>query len=142
MSAEGNVDIRIFFEKRFKQIAESYPSRPASWPGTSVVRQLTDRAAGLFIWAETVVLFLEQGPAKEQLDLILDGAFRREGDSIDVLYREILQFSFRNAKDHILAIFKAVVGVIVVAKKPLYRRDLYHFLGIDEKYVDFILGML
>ena len=135
---ETMADIRTFFERRFADITSQYPSL-RSWPGTSIIQQLTDRAAGMFIWAETVIGFLKQGPPKDQLDLILSGAFREEGDVIDQLYEQILRYSFRNAK--VLDTFKSVVGAIVLAKTPLHRDGLKHFLGKqeDESSIDFIL---
>jgi hypothetical protein len=84
VSPEANFDIQSFFEQRFAHITSSYEdSLPPSWPEKPIIKRLTDRAAGLFIWAETVIRFLEQGPPKEQLDLVLDGTFREEGDAID-----------------------------------------------------------
>src|ERR1700722_15871701 len=126
VSHETGRDMQTFFERRFADIASQYPSLQ-SWPGLSIIRQLTDRAAGMFIWAETVIGFLDQGPPKDQLDLILGGAFREEGDVIDQLYEQILRYSFRNAK--VLDTFKRVVGAIVLGKTPFHRDGLEHFLG-------------
>lgn len=55
VSPEATIDIQIFFKQRFTKIAVSCPSLPPHWPGTSIIKQLTNHAAGLFIWAETVV---------------------------------------------------------------------------------------
>src|ERR1700722_3003860 len=131
-------DIRIFFERRFADIASQYSSLQ-SWPGTSIIQRLTDRAAGMFIWAETVIGFLQQGPPNKQLDVILAGTFREEGDVIDQLYEQILRCSFQNV--NVLDTFKRVVGAIVLAKTPLHRDGLKHFLGEqeDELSIDFIL---
>ena len=141
---ESTHDIQSFFEQRFAEIASTCPSLSPSWPGKSVIRRLTDRAAGLFIWADTVVRFLDQGPPKEQLDLILDGTFRDEEDGIDELYRQILHLSFKNCRGRVLEIFKGVVGAIALAKTPLRRTDLKHFLEKpeDESAIDFTLGKL
>ena len=142
---ESTHDIQSFFEQRFARNRIPLVRRCApSWPGMSVIKRLTDRAAGLFIWADTVVRFLDQGPPKEQLDLILDGTFRDEEDGIDELYRQILHLSFKNCKTRVLAIFKGVVGAIALAKTPLRRTDLKHFLRRpeDESAIDFTLGKL
>jgi len=138
ISHETGLDMQIFFERRFADIASQYSSLH-SWPGAPIIQQLTDRAAGMFIWAETVISFLRQGPPHEQLDVILAGAFREEGDVIDQLYEQTLRYSFQNAK--LLDRFKRVVGAIVLAKTPLHRDGLKHFLGKqeDELTIDFIL---
>ena len=144
VAAESNRDIQNFLEQRFSEITSTYPSLPPSWPGESVIKRIVDRAAGLFIWADTVVRFLEQGFPKEQLDLILGGTFRDEEGGIDELYRQILHLTFKNSKNRILDVFKGVVGAIALAKTPLHRTDLKHFLEKqeDESAIDFILGKL
>lgn len=144
VSSDTNSDIQIFFQHRFAEIAAVYPSLPSLWPGTQIIKQLTDHAAGLFIWAETVVRFLEQGPANHQLDLILSGAFRVTGDVINELYLQILRLSFQKATAHMLDVLKRVVGAIVLARTPIHRRDLRHFIGKQEgeATIDFILDKL
>jgi hypothetical protein len=142
------IDIRIFFEQRFAEISSKYPSLH-SWPGTAIIKQLVDRAAGLFIWANTVIRFVDQGLPKQQLNLILGGAFHEEGDAIGKLYQQILRLSFNNPRERVSDTFKKVVGAIVVAKTPLHRKDLIHFLAkqkdespIDESAIEFILNNL
>src|SRR3984957_8936451 len=141
VSDQTRLDMQTFFERRFAEIASEYSSLH-SWPGMSIIRQLTDRAAGMFIWAETVIGFLDQGPPEDQLDLILGGAFREEGDVIDQLYEQILRYSFRNAK--VLGTFKRVVGGIVLGKTPFHRDGLEHFLGKqeDESSINWFLQKL
>lgn len=143
VSPEENDDIQTFMECRFAQIAPRYPSLPPTWPGHSTIKRLTECAAGLFIWADTVIKYIEQGIATEQLDLILAGHFH-EGDRIDALYRQILDKSFKDTKSQIYQKFKAVVGAIVLAKTPLRYVDIKHFIGqkIDHPSIDFILQKL
>ncbi|PVF91095.1 hypothetical protein CPB86DRAFT_792287 [Serendipita vermifera] len=52
-----------------------------------------NRAAGLFIWAKTIVWFINLGEPKEQLGQIMDGNSAREMDIGD-LYSRILHISF------------------------------------------------
>lgn len=143
VGAQSNLDIQCFFEQRFAHIASRYPSLQ-SWPGESIVKQLTDIAAGLFIWAETVARFLEQGPPNKQLKLVLDGNFREEGNGIDNLYHQILRLSFEDAKTYVLQTFRNVIGAILLAKIPLYRNDLYRLLERleDHSSIDYILWKL
>jgi hypothetical protein len=138
---EVNADIQRFFESRFADIASQYHLR-SSWPGKSVIRRLTNHAAGLFIWAETVIRFVEQGLPEKQLKFILKGEFRNEGDAIDQLYEQILRTSFKD--NNVADTVKRVVGAIVLAKTPLYRGDLYRFLGKPEEdsSIKFILERL
>jgi hypothetical protein len=136
---ESNIDIQRYFEQRFAEIASGFPSLQ-SWPGPSVIKELTNRTAGLFLWADTVMRYLEQGFPKPRLERILGGAFHGEG--VDQLYQQILQLSFKDAE--VLDLYKRVVGAIVLAKVPIRRVDLMHFLGRpeDESCIDFILKQL
>jgi hypothetical protein len=144
VSPEAGLDVETFFENRFANITSSYLSLQPSWPGKSIIKQLTRQAAGLFIWADTIMQYLEQGPPEEQLAHILCGTFREEGGGIDKLYQQILHLLFKNSRASVLVTFKRVVGIIVLAKIPLCRDDIYHFLeGLEEKSsIDFILEKL
>jgi hypothetical protein len=128
---EVHHDIQTFFEQRFAEITSLHPSLP-SWPGQSIIKQLTDQAAGLFIWAETVVRFLEEGSPTQRLDLILDGSFDQERVALDNLYLQILHFSFRDTDSLGLDMSQRVVGAIVVAEVPLHPGLLIHLLGEQE----------
>jgi hypothetical protein len=143
VSSEENDDIQKFMECRFAQIATRYRSLPPNWPGQSIIKRLTECAAGLFIWADTTIRYIEQGIATERLDHILAGRFP-EGDNIDSLYHQILDTSFKDTKSQICHKFKAVVGAIVLAKTPLRYVDIKHFIGqrIDHPSIDFILQKL
>lgn len=117
VNSEANSSTQTFFQQRFSDITASYPSLPPIWPEMTIIKQLTDHAAGLFIWAEIVMRYLTQ------LNLILYGGFRERGDTIDGPYRQILR-SFQTSKNHISDTLKRVVGTIALAKSPLYRGDL------------------
>jgi hypothetical protein len=145
VASETTNDIRHFFEKRFALIAEGYPSLH-NWPGERTIDQLATRAAGLFIWAETLLRFVgnEKYPPDEQLDLVLHGGFGEEGDVINKLYQRILAVSFENSDDRMLNALRTVIGTIVLAKVPLHRNDLVHFLStpVKESVIDLILNKL
>jgi hypothetical protein len=144
VNSDANHDVEKFLSRRFGEITALYPSLPPTWPERSVIAQLTALAAGLFIWADTVIRFIEQGVANEQLDLLLASRFREGGDRVNVLYAQILHLSFKNCKSDIHEKFTAVVGAVVLAKAPLRRVDLGHFVGTleNEASLDFILRKL
>jgi ATPase family associated with various cellular activities (AAA) len=131
VSRETRNDIRIFFEQSFNNIRPKF-GMPPTWPDERDMERLTDRAAGLFNWAKTAMAFMEEtwdrnSPAAK-LDLILAGHLGKH-DNLDVLYRQILNFSFSNADGIIIQLFRAIIGTIIVAKTPLHRDDLKHFVG-------------
>lgn len=144
-TSEEESDIAHFLQTRFAAISEGYPTL-LKWPGKATIKLLTARAAGLFIWAETVVRFVNNGKdaPDKQLDLVLGGDLGKEGDTIAGLYRRILDISFKDWEGRVLDVFYAVVGAIVFAKVPLRRGDLQHFLSTaaSETQIDLILNKL
>jgi hypothetical protein len=138
-------DIRLFLRTCFGEISERYPSL-SKWPGESMIERLTRRAAGLFIWAETLVRFVDNGRCfpRRQLDLVLQGDLGREGDVVNGLYRRILDVSFENSDQRVLDAFLAIVGTIVLAKVPICRADIAGFVNatVEESDIDFILDKL
>jgi hypothetical protein len=126
-------DVRVFLEKRFAVIAVQNDWLSPTWPGESTIKQLTSRAAGLFIWADTVVKFVEQGIPNMRLNSILQDRFHYGEERLDGLYRQVMNLSFHGTTDDELELFKLVVGAVVLAKIPLRRKDLRYFLGRDEE---------
>jgi hypothetical protein len=131
ISRETRNDIRIFFKQSFKNIRPRF-GLASTWPDSQEFDRLTERAGGLFIWAKTAMAFMEEtrgnhSPA-EKLKLIIAGHLGKH-DNIDILYRQILEFSFRDAEDVMFELFRAVFGIIIVTKAPLHRDDLKHFMG-------------
>jgi hypothetical protein len=131
-------DIRHFFVQRFAEIGG--PSL-TDWPGDKVLDTLTHRAAGLFIWADTAVRFVDQGLPDEQLEHVLSG-YLGEGDTVTKLYRQILQHIFREANDRMVHVFHQVVTPIVLAKVPLHVDDLPVFILQPKASVTIILRKL
>ncbi|KAF9261198.1 hypothetical protein L218DRAFT_838274, partial [Marasmius fiardii PR-910] len=95
-------DIKKYFYHEFARIREehwhSLPIPQASWPGDSVILQLTHKSTGQFIYATTVMKYINYGklpltPMK-RLDIILQA--RRVVNSsspypdLDLLYSQIL----------------------------------------------------
>jgi hypothetical protein len=135
---DANKDIRHFFQEHFAELGgSSFPK----WPGEYVLDALTQRAAGLFIWAETVVRFLEQGLPNEQLSLVLKSDLGGE-DSITKLYRQVLKSAFRDANSRMLEVTRVVMSTIVLAKVPLYYADVHKFVSQPHQSIEFILKKL
>ena len=131
-------DIQLFLKHHFSRIAMDYDLELSTWPEPEIIEQLTKQAAGLFIWAETVIRFMMQGGPSKQLSLILDGKLAT-GD-IDSLYLTILQNAFKPSN---LEIFNMVAGCIVLARIPLTCHDLEKLLDeVKTDVIKFILNKL
>jgi hypothetical protein len=87
VSEETQCDIRLFFEQNFDEIRPML-GLPRGWPGELTIDQLTKRAAGLFIWAKTVIAFMgeKRGKPEGKLQPILSGNLRTKSESVDTLY--------------------------------------------------------
>ncbi|KDR69201.1 hypothetical protein GALMADRAFT_145603 [Galerina marginata CBS 339.88] len=93
-----NDDIRLFLLDKFHQIKESHPMKrfiPASWPAPEVVGSLIRKSSGQFIYASTVVKYVESTRHRptERLDVVLN--LRPAGrdmpfTELDALYMHIL----------------------------------------------------
>jgi hypothetical protein len=142
-SASHSADIRIFFEKSFADITPEL-GLPDVWPEEPKKMRLTKRAAGLFIWAKTIIAFIaeNQGNPDTKLQLILKGELGKGRENIDSLYRQLLRLAFKKESEPTLELFRAVVGAIAIAKVPLHRDDLKHYLNREDAEDDRKIGVI
>jgi hypothetical protein len=137
-------DIQCFLRARFAHLL----ARPllSNWPGQAKFDQLAALAAGIFIWAETVIHFVDykSDSPDDRLDLVLAELDGEGPGDINALYRRILQVSFAEADSRNLDSFRVIVGTIILAKVPLCRDDLRFFLNkpISESMIDQVLHNL
>jgi hypothetical protein len=134
-----NKDIRHFFETRIGEFGKCLDSEKLR--RERVFERLTSRAAGLFIWAETVVRFMDEGVHEERLERVLKGSMGG-GGNITKLYQQILELSFPKSDDYTLNAFHQVISAIVLAKVPLHEDDLPHFTSQSSPSVQSILSKL
>jgi len=111
------------------------------WPGKRILNTLMTQAAGLFIWAETVMKFVEQGFPGERLELVLTGELGGS-DNLTKLYRQILELSFQGIRGPELKVSKFIIAAIVLAKTPLHYNDLPDFVSQLKLLVMFVLDKL
>ena len=134
ITADAKQDVHQFLERCFPEI--SGPSF-ADWPGEKVLDILTTWAAGLFIWAETVVRCVERNLPDKQLEHILSGDLG-EGDNVTKLYCQILELLFRDISDRMLYVFNQVVAAIILRKIPLHVDDLGRVVLQPKPLINFI----
>lgn len=73
---EPDTDIKLFLTSQFEEIKKSHPSGPhisSSWPSTSQIEELVNRSSGQFIYASTVIKFVQSSRhlPKKRLDIVL-----------------------------------------------------------------------
>ena len=131
-------DITLFLRTRLAEIAKTRSDCDLTedWPGSYDIDVLRKKAAGLFIYASTVVKFVASQlhlPA-ERLTLIisLPQSTAHEGKSgIDLLYIQVLEQAFRDAdsdEQELYSRFRSVVGAVLLIFHPLSRKALSDLL--------------
>lgn len=141
VDAKSSNDIEIYLRAQFSQIASEYPhSLALSWPEEDIIVLLVAKAAGLFIWAKTVIDFVRITEPVGQLKQIMAGNIS-VGDLI-ALYTQILNIAFKNVRQDVLESFKDVIGTIILAKRPMLRADYIYLLEIEPTMLDAIFNGL
>ncbi|KAF6752640.1 hypothetical protein DFP72DRAFT_1132964 [Ephemerocybe angulata] len=99
-----DADIALFLKARFAELKRRYPRIPASWPPNDVLEVLVANASGQFIYAATVLRYIDGPLGKPQLllDHVLESNQRSSGTPrgednplkpLDMLYTSIIQRS-------------------------------------------------
>ena len=130
-------DIKLFLKTRLADIAKTrsdcdFTKVMKSWPSPSDIDILCEKAAGLFIYASTVVKFAASRNhlPTERLTLIisLPQSTTHEGKSgIDLLYTQVLEQAFRDEdseEQELYSRFRLVVGAVLLAFRPLSKKAL------------------
>jgi hypothetical protein len=137
VSPSSSRDIHSFLCREFARVANNYPgSLSSAWPGAEAIEVFTKRSAGLFIYADTLIKFVDKGQPEEQLESILSEPLHH--DSLTQLYKQILAMSFQDPSATVLEGFRNVTGTIILAKIPLRRQDIVHLLDMKPVALDHI----
>ena len=133
-------DISLFFRTRLGEIAQTRSDHDFTeeWPSSADIEILSKKAAGLFIYASTVVKFVESENHLPTMRLSLITSFPQstieEGKSgIDSLYTQILEQAFRNVRvddRDLLRQFRSVVGAVLLMLNPLPTKALSNLLKV------------
>ncbi|KAJ2929895.1 hypothetical protein H1R20_g7216, partial [Candolleomyces eurysporus] len=94
----ADADITLFLEAQFNRLRRRY-NLPSSWLPPDAIKNLVDKASGQFIYAATVIRFLEMGhqePLKALIEAVLKMEIMRSSnplEHLDALYTHILESS-------------------------------------------------
>jgi hypothetical protein len=137
-------DVEAFLERELRRIGVAH-CLPDSWPAREEIRTLAKKANGLFVWAVTLVKFVDQPGAQDILQRILWGDLNVEGD-ITRLYELILKISFcpdQQPSSGFLSEFQKFVGAIVTANRPLEKgSSLFSIIGVETTIANYICRQL
>ena len=129
-------DIRTFLRSKFRDIKDRHPSRghlPSSWPSDEDVERLVQKSSGQFIYASTVIKFIDSHRhwPPDRLDIIFGISPRGKTTpfaEMDSLYLHILMSASDNIKTA-LEIFAILLF--------LQRQDL----KITPRFIESLLSL-
>ena len=131
-----NSDIRLFLKTKLANIVNdrSNCDLTEDWPSLQDIEILCQKAAGLFIYASTVIRFAvsQHHPPDERLALIvsLPHDTSHEGQSgLDLLYTQVLEQAFQDVDQESYIHFRSVAGAVILNFNPLSINALSHLLG-------------
>jgi len=136
-----NDDIQLFLTQRLTAIAKqrSDLELPDPWPHDSEIEALTKKLSGLFIFASTLVRFIESEhhEPNERLKPVLSNSTIYEGHAgIDSLYLQILLIAFSGVHEPVVFVnMRRVLGAIILAFNPLSQMELSTILGIHTTLI-------
>ena len=143
-------DIQLYLTQRLATIAKqrSDLDLPNPWPQDYEIKVLTKKSSGLFIFASTLVRFMdsEYHNPNERLQLVVSEANNTsyEGRAgIDFLYSQVLLHAFSDVQE--LEVFdniRHVLGAIVLAFNPLSQMELSVILGVPTALISTTLRHL
>jgi hypothetical protein len=117
--------------------------RADEWPGNSAFEKLLDRAGVLFVYAATVVRFMDNSKFDpgEQLERILNGDSRSAADAyrmLDSLYTNVLATaaSFEGGhgtlENDLVDRVRRLVGTIVCLQRTLSSKDIVALMSLNK----------
>ncbi|KIM27448.1 hypothetical protein M408DRAFT_71064 [Serendipita vermifera MAFF 305830] len=135
VDVQSSEDIKTFLIEELRNIAAQYAlSLPqTNWPDAETIDLLVYMAAGLFIWAQTVIKFISLGEPRRRLNQVLEG---RAKGNIDDLYDQILKTSFSGEED--IEDFHTIVGAIILMQAPLSFTSIAQLLDMNRSNMEHI----
>ena len=136
-------DIRLYFRTRLTEISKTRSDCDFAedWPNSLDIDTLCRKAAGLFIYASTVIKFVSSKSRipTSQLNWVisLPQSTAREGRGIDPLYTQVLEQAVDDVcaddedREEIYSRFKTVVGAVVLVVNPLSLKTLAELLRVS-----------
>ncbi|KDQ13613.1 hypothetical protein BOTBODRAFT_111099 [Botryobasidium botryosum FD-172 SS1] len=138
ITAENLKDVKAFLRHSLAQIAQSrrHLTLDPGWPGCPVLRVLTTRAGGLFIWADTAVKYMDDGMNPVQrLDVLVSGATPKDRvDSLSQLYATVLHACQKWDDEEFCSAFCKLFGAILMARLPLSPSAMDSLLSLPPNW--------
>ena len=135
-TASNRHDILHFLRGRLQTIHSKNTTLPLGldWPGEDVICALAQQAQGLFIWASTACLFIDAHDPRNQLKVVLrSGRDFAAKSALDSIYATAMNVAGPWDDLDFRADCKAILGAIVVAKRPISDTVIDQLLCLEER---------
>ncbi|KAJ6573441.1 hypothetical protein DFH09DRAFT_388515 [Mycena vulgaris] len=139
-------DVRTYLRDEFSRIHREHPATmqniPTPWPSQETVEILVKKSSGYFIYASTVIKFVddEYSWPSQQLDIIIQNLVPHDTESpfqvLDQLYIQILSAAPVRHRSHLCDI------LFIVMQLPFDAGNIDHLLGLEPGQVSLILRPL
>ncbi|KAJ7636261.1 hypothetical protein FB45DRAFT_1055732 [Roridomyces roridus] len=137
-SDSTKADIVAYLRFNMQSICNNKHLDP-DWPGDPAIETLAAYSGGLFIWVVTACKFIGGFDPREQLATILASGV---ADDLDELYTVALRSSGDWRNETFASTARAVLGAIVLSKRPLIDSALDELLGFPRGRAAQVLGYL
>ena len=135
-SMTNREDVLEFVRHRLNQIRMENEYLPLDWPGDDSICALTDRAAGLFVWASTACLYTEShSPDRRLNELITQTSVESSSEpfaNLDSLYKTGIQSAGRWTDPSFRLDCCHIFGAILCARTPLSCSTINSLLPLSQ----------
>ena len=134
---DSDMDIRKFLEKEFMEIRRVHRIQrhlPPDWPGKKTITSLVERSSGHFIFASTVIRYIQSSKHRpdDRLEVILRLRPLQEGDRPYAQLDGLYAFIFEDVEPHgQLEKICLVLGILYLKSREVGFFSLPRFDGID-----------
>lgn len=130
-------DVEVYLRKNLEYLVEKWTLDWKQWPGEDRFQKLCEQAAGLFIWAATVVKIFRvqlEKHGQERRSRILDICNEKGMGDVSKLYETILEMTIESHDEDEWEYerFRWIVGFIIRLKEPLTIGELSGLLDLRE----------
>ncbi|KAF4613612.1 hypothetical protein D9613_008182 [Agrocybe pediades] len=145
---EAKADVRLYLVDRFARIKDGFnkrtkgPKLDESWPAETVIEKLVKKSSGQFIYAATVIRYVESTRHRpdRRLDMVLE-LRPHDGDSpfaeLDALYANILKSS-SNVEKVLEVLSLGVLRVLTIKEETSSVDEIEKVLAYDEGEVEML----
>ena len=137
-------DVNLYLKNELNRISNTRNFQ--DWPKSDDMRRLEKKAEGLFIYAAAACRFLDDDYGEDRMVDVLEDETEGQApqSKLDEIYSKVLTLSIkhrtRKERSNIHALFRNVVGSIIMLYEPFTVTTISSLLGLDKSNVTRLLS--